>query len=444
MNSLTSRPRSPTRQMTLMSAEVDRAIMPSSDDLPTPEPAKMPRRWPRPHGTSESSARTPSVTRSVMRGRSSGEGGEPTIGRCASASIEGPPSIGLPRPSSTRPSSSEPMATRDLAAGRRDDVAGPDAVHLAERHQQRAARAEADDLGADRRPAAGGGVAAGADLADLAHLGLQAGRLDDQPDQVHDAAVATMQVGARDRAAEVGDPLEHRRFRRDDRAALLQDQLSHCAARPRALSRARASLVASVASTSPSTVRTTAPPRATRRSACTSQCSMPPSSAISASEAPRTRSRSSGLTRIVTRSRSTSRRSAPRTTSTTASGRTSTAAPSACSAMRSPSSTAAASTALDTRSRSAADCRRPRPQAPATPVGHLRLGLDQTGLEARLVAGLARGTRLGLQVDRGLGRGRRRVGAQARRRPPGWEARRPPSDDVVLGGFAVLAATADA
>ena len=50
MNSRTSRPRSPTRQITLTSADVERAIMPSSDDLPTPEPAKMPRRWPRPHG----------------------------------------------------------------------------------------------------------------------------------------------------------------------------------------------------------------------------------------------------------------------------------------------------------------------------------------------------------------------------------------------------------
>ena len=60
MNSRTSRPRSPTRQITLTSADVERAIMPSSEDLPTPEPAKMPRRWPRPQGTSASSARTPS------------------------------------------------------------------------------------------------------------------------------------------------------------------------------------------------------------------------------------------------------------------------------------------------------------------------------------------------------------------------------------------------
>src|SRR4051812_31868842 len=111
MNSRTSRPRSPTRQMTLTSADVERAIMPSSDDLPTPEPAKMPSRWPRPQGTSASSARTPSVTRSVMRGRSSGEGGAPTIARSRTPSSSGPPSIGVPSPSRTRPSSASPTWT---------------------------------------------------------------------------------------------------------------------------------------------------------------------------------------------------------------------------------------------------------------------------------------------------------------------------------------------
>ncbi len=44
MNSRTSRPRSPTSAITFTEALVERAIMPSSEDLPTPEPAKMPRR----------------------------------------------------------------------------------------------------------------------------------------------------------------------------------------------------------------------------------------------------------------------------------------------------------------------------------------------------------------------------------------------------------------
>src|SRR4051812_20956880 len=110
MNSLTSRPRSPTRQMTLTSAFVERAIMPSSDDLPTPEPAKMPRRWPRPQGTSVSSARTPSETCSVMRVRCMGSGGEASIARRSRASSEAP-STGRPSASTTRPSSSTPTGT---------------------------------------------------------------------------------------------------------------------------------------------------------------------------------------------------------------------------------------------------------------------------------------------------------------------------------------------
>ena len=54
-----------------------------------------------------------------------------------------------------------------------------DARRLAQRHQQRAAVAEADDLGRDLAAAA-----AGVDRADLADLRLQPGRLDDQPDEV--------------------------------------------------------------------------------------------------------------------------------------------------------------------------------------------------------------------------------------------------------------------
>src|SRR3954447_22216345 len=110
MNSRTSRPRSPTRQMTLTSALVDRAIMPSNEDLPTPEPAKMPRRWPRPHGTSASSARTPSDTCSVMRVRCIGSGGEASIGR-SSRALRSAPSSGRPNASTTRPSSSTPTGT---------------------------------------------------------------------------------------------------------------------------------------------------------------------------------------------------------------------------------------------------------------------------------------------------------------------------------------------
>ena len=61
-NSRTSRPRSPIRPMTRTSASVPRVIWASRLDLPTPEPAKMPRRWPLPQGTRVSSARTPKVS----------------------------------------------------------------------------------------------------------------------------------------------------------------------------------------------------------------------------------------------------------------------------------------------------------------------------------------------------------------------------------------------
>ncbi len=49
-NSTTSRPRSPTSAITFTSASVCRAICPISVDLPTPEPAKSPRRCPSPDG----------------------------------------------------------------------------------------------------------------------------------------------------------------------------------------------------------------------------------------------------------------------------------------------------------------------------------------------------------------------------------------------------------
>ncbi len=42
--------------MTLTSASARLAIIPNSVDLPTPEPAKMPKRWPRPQGINVSNA----------------------------------------------------------------------------------------------------------------------------------------------------------------------------------------------------------------------------------------------------------------------------------------------------------------------------------------------------------------------------------------------------
>src|SRR4051794_16918278 len=111
-NSRTSRPRSPTRQMTLTSALVERAIIPSSEDLPTPEPAKMPSRWPRPTGTNASSARTPSSRRVSIGVRESGDGGAAIVDLTVSPRGAGSPSSGRPRPSRTRPSRSSPTGSR--------------------------------------------------------------------------------------------------------------------------------------------------------------------------------------------------------------------------------------------------------------------------------------------------------------------------------------------
>ena len=108
MNSRTSRPRSPTRAMTETSASVPRAIIDSRLDLPTPEPAMMPILWPRPQGTSESRARTPSPSWRVMVGRDRASGASPstsTRDMPGSAPRWGPPSMGRPSPSRTRPRS---------------------------------------------------------------------------------------------------------------------------------------------------------------------------------------------------------------------------------------------------------------------------------------------------------------------------------------------------
>jgi hypothetical protein len=74
MNSRTSRPRSPTRAITDMAASVPRAIIESSVDLPTPLPAMIATRWPRPQGTRVSRARTPRPTCRVIRARLSAAG----------------------------------------------------------------------------------------------------------------------------------------------------------------------------------------------------------------------------------------------------------------------------------------------------------------------------------------------------------------------------------
>ena len=107
MNSRTSRPRSPTRAMTLTSALVFRAIIPRSDaladaaagddaDALSAPAGSGARRWPR----------TPVPSGRSMRERSIGFGRRPDRPRRTGAPTGPLPSIGRPRPSSTRPTRS--------------------------------------------------------------------------------------------------------------------------------------------------------------------------------------------------------------------------------------------------------------------------------------------------------------------------------------------------
>ncbi len=107
--SRTSRPRSPTRAMTLMSAFTFLAIMPIRVLLPTPEPAKIPIRWPLPMVSSPSMAFTPNSIRSVMAGRERGLMYLPSTQWEVPASKAGPPSMGWPSALMMRPLRNGPI-----------------------------------------------------------------------------------------------------------------------------------------------------------------------------------------------------------------------------------------------------------------------------------------------------------------------------------------------
>jgi hypothetical protein len=108
MNSRTSRPRSPTSATTAVSNASAAANIASSVDLPTPEPAKTPMRWPKQSGVKISMTRTPVLKGASTRCRvmaltaSDGGGAAPWI-------IGGPRSIGWPSALTIRP--------RQLASG---------------------------------------------------------------------------------------------------------------------------------------------------------------------------------------------------------------------------------------------------------------------------------------------------------------------------------------
>ena len=244
--------------------------MPSSEDLPTPEPAKMPRRWPRPQGTRASSARTPSVTRSWMRGRTSGSGGEASAARVRTrpSGLIGPrPSIGRPSPSSARPE----QRVGDLDAERA--ARWPPRARPGRCPSRRRAPSAACGRRGSRRPRRAPRAGRGPSRSCRPRRPRPRGRSPRRSGR---------SGRARARGGGAGRPRAARRRPRSrtpltPRPAAPALALARAASAAATTSRARSSLVSTRASTSPSGVRTTAPPRPTRRSAWTSQCSMPPS-----------------------------------------------------------------------------------------------------------------------------------------------------------------------
>ena len=113
-NSPTSRPRSPTRPTTVTSASVLRVIMPINVLLPTPDPPKMPTRWPRPTVNMASSTRMPVPSGVRMGARSSGERTAPSRGRSTETAGGRPASIGAPSAFSTLPISAGPTSISGL------------------------------------------------------------------------------------------------------------------------------------------------------------------------------------------------------------------------------------------------------------------------------------------------------------------------------------------
>ena len=76
--------------MTTASKPLEAAIMPSKVDLPTPEPAKMPIRWPWQSGVKMSITRTPLFNGVLTRSRHSAGGGSAWIAMRRGPTASGP------------------------------------------------------------------------------------------------------------------------------------------------------------------------------------------------------------------------------------------------------------------------------------------------------------------------------------------------------------------
>ena len=189
MNSATSRPRSPISATTETFASVPRAIIDRSDDLPTPDPAKMPNLWPLPHGIRPSRARTPRGSCSSTSPLRNGCGGCPST-LTSIPRRGGPPSIGRPRPSSTRPRSRSPTTIEERPADGCGGRARTQPGGLPECHAHRLAVLERDDLGLQ-------GPIVGEEQKTVTDRGRHAADLNGHPDHLIHPPVGSRLAAAR-------------------------------------------------------------------------------------------------------------------------------------------------------------------------------------------------------------------------------------------------------
>ena len=189
--------------MTLTSASAWLAIMPRRVDLPTPLPAKMPRRWPRPHGTKVSSGLDAGAEDLADALALQGMGRLEVQGDVLGG-LDG--ALFVERiAESVKHTALQLLADGDAQGGAEGDdfAAGMDAVDLAQRHEEDVMVAEAHDFGEG-----GAVVARGFDAADFADGDEGAFGLDDQADQLDDAAVVAEDLGLLDAAEEVFEPVD--------------------------------------------------------------------------------------------------------------------------------------------------------------------------------------------------------------------------------------------
>ena len=104
----TSRARSPISPTTTTSAAVNLVIMPNKTDLPTPDPAIIPIRWPWPTVSKLLITRTPTSSCLSTGRRANGLVFLPLSGQLWLSSSGAPSSSGCPNASIARPSNSGP------------------------------------------------------------------------------------------------------------------------------------------------------------------------------------------------------------------------------------------------------------------------------------------------------------------------------------------------